>query len=447
MPELLERPVAGAASPVAPAAGSESAPVATRRGRELVWVRAALAVVALHVIDDAFLNPEPGTSAGDHLVSGLVPTALLALLAWGYPRCRPWWQSVLSISVVVLALVNAIGVSGRHVVIDKFGGDDLTGLAAGLAGVVLIGAGLIAARWALRPRAADRSLPRRYGRRAGLAVAVIAGAFFVLLPLGIAIIATHRARAPVNGADLGRPYRLASFRSSDGLRLRGWYLPSQNGAAVIVAPGRTGTLQHARMLARHGYGVLVFDRRGEGESQGDFNVYGWSGQTDLRAAAAYVARQPDVRDGRVGGLGLSVGGETLLQAAADSRLFKAVVAEGASYRSLRDHLAMNGNTPINWISPLTVQTGATAVLSDTKPPPPLKVLVPRISPRAVFFVWGGRGQPDEAWNVDFYRAAGWPKQIWRVPGAGHVGGLDARPAAYERRIVGFFDRHLRPLKR
>src|SRR6476646_8638986 len=112
-------------------------------GGELVYVSVALGVVALHIVDDAFLNVEPGTSAGDHLASGLIPTALLALLAWGYPRCRPWWQSVLSISVGGLALVNAIGVSGRHVVIDKLGGDDLTGLAAGVAGVVLIGAGLI----------------------------------------------------------------------------------------------------------------------------------------------------------------------------------------------------------------------------------------------------------------------------------------------------------------
>jgi hypothetical protein len=26
-----------------------------------------------------------------------------------------------------------------------------------------------------------------------------------------------------------------------------------------------------------------------------------------------------------------------------------------------------------------------------------------------------------------------------VPGAGHTGGIEARPAEYERRVVGFFD--------
>jgi hypothetical protein len=30
----------------------------------------------------------------------------------------------------------------------------------------------------------------------------------------------------------------------------------------------------------------------------------------------------------------------------------------------------------------------------------------------------------------------------KVPGAEHTGGIEAQPAAYERRVVGFFDRHL-----
>ena len=35
------------------------------------------------------------------------------------------------------------------------------------------------------------------------------------------------------------------------------------------------------MLAAHGYGVLLFDRRGEGESEGDSNLFGWGGDTLL----------------------------------------------------------------------------------------------------------------------------------------------------------------------
>ena len=50
----------------------------------------------------------------------------------------------------------------------------------------------------------------------------------------------------------------------------------RNRAAVIVFPGRSGPVPHARMLVRHGYGVLMLDRRGEGASEGDFNARGWA---------------------------------------------------------------------------------------------------------------------------------------------------------------------------
>ena len=87
-------------------------------------------------------------------------------------------------------------------------------------------------------------------------------------------------------------------------------MPSRNGAAVIVAFGRKGTQPHARYLARHGYGVLIFDRRGEGLSRRS-EPHAWNeGERDLDAAIEFLKGRPDVEPGRIGGLGLSVGGET-----------------------------------------------------------------------------------------------------------------------------------------
>ena len=111
---------------------------------------------------------------------------------------------------------------------------------------------------------------------------------------------------------------------------------------MIAFPGRSGPQKQARMLARHGYGVLLFDRRGEGESEGDPNVFGWGGERDLLAAAAYLRSRPDIDSSRIGAIGLSVGGEMLIHAAAHSDAFKAIVTEGASGQSLRDELANPG---------------------------------------------------------------------------------------------------------
>ena len=41
------------------------------------------------------------------------------------------------------------------------------------------------------------------------------------------------------------------------------------------------------------------------------------------------------------------------------------------------------------------------------------------------------------------RGAARRKTLWEIPGAGHVGGIRAQPAEYERRVVGFFDAALR----
>jgi hypothetical protein len=89
-----------------------------------------------------------------------------------------------------------------------------------------------------------------------------------------------------------------------------------------------------------------------------------------------------------------------------------------------------------------VATVATALFTDNLPPATLKSLVPKIH-GAAFFVYGERGQPAERpANTAFYAAAHEPKAIWKVPGSGHIGGLDASPREYERRVVAFFDRYL-----
>ena len=44
-----------------------------------VLVAGCVLVIAVHVVDDSFVQPQPGMSARDHLISGLVPLAVLGL--------------------------------------------------------------------------------------------------------------------------------------------------------------------------------------------------------------------------------------------------------------------------------------------------------------------------------------------------------------------------------
>ena len=411
---------------------------------EVVVARVALGVIGLHVVDDNFLQPSSGTSAADHLVSGLVPLAVVIAAAAVYGRLRAGSRAALALLFGFFGLLG--GSEAAYYAQDVgLSGDDYTGLLSILAGVVLLGIG-VATLW--RSRRRDDRLAWRYCRRALLAFIALLVAGFVLFPLSIAYVVTHVAPSSVPAANLGTAYEDVQFRTSDGFLLKGWYVPSKNRAAVISFPGRSGTRLQARMLARHGYGVLLFDRRGEGESEGDWNIFGWQGERDLRAGAAFLRSRDDVDPERIGGIGRSVGGEMLIEAAAESDAFKAVVREGGSGRSIRDELANSGFTLGNLgnLVNQAVLTTAVAVFTNNLPPEALKDLAPRIAPRAVFFIYGelGQGGSEKKPNQGFYAEAGEPKAIWEVPGAQHVGGITTRPAEYERRVVRFFDRALLP---
>jgi uncharacterized protein len=407
-------------------------------GRETRLVTVAVATVGLHVADDDFLQPQPGTSATDHLVSGFVPLALLLGAAAAYGRLRAGARASIALLLGFFAvLAGTEGVYYAQAVGPS--GDDYTGLLSIPAGLLLLGIGA-ATLWRSRKIGGRRWW--RYARRLLIAGATAFAAVGVLGPVVIAYVVTHTARAEAPRADLGAPYENVEFSTSDGLRLRGWYVRSRNGAAVISFPGRASSQKRAKLLARHGYGVLLFDRRGEGESEGDPNAFGWQGERDIHAAVAYLRSRPDVDPERIGGIGLSVGGEMMIEAAAESTALKAIVSEGASSRSVRDELANPGT---DWKSVVgnAVATATTALFTNNLPPATLKSLVPKIAPGSVFFVYGERGQPAERpANRAFYAAAEEPKAIWEVPGSGHIGGTVAQPKEYERRIVAFFDKSL-----
>lgn len=393
------------------------------------------AVVFLHATVDSFVLPEPGTDGGDHLLRGTVSLALVVLAVLAYPRLRDGGRAALAGVLGTLAVVGAsLAVADARA--GGARGEDWTGFLLLLVGPTLIVLALLLL-WRSRKPGRLRVL-----RRIGLALATVLGAYWLVVPVAMALVATHRPRADVRPVSLGRPYEQAVIRTADGLELAGWYVRSRNGAAVVSYPTRDGKLPQARMLIRHGYGVLLLDARGYGGSQGDPNLFGWDGTKDIDAAVDWLSRRPDVDPGRIGGIGFSVGGEMMLQAAAENPRLRAVVSEGAGSRSFREDL-LNGARGWFALPESVVQSYAVAVMSGTLPPPSLTHLMPRIAPRHVLLIQAGRGVESEKFNVDFSRAARrGSAELWKIPEATHVGGMDARPAEYERRVVGFLDRML-----
>jgi pimeloyl-ACP methyl ester carboxylesterase len=223
-----------------------------------------------------------------------------------------------------------------------------------------------------------------------------------------------------------------AFRATDGVRLSGWLVPGSNGAGVVLAHGSHGsrldTLRHLRMLSRAGYAALAFDARGHGASAGRPNALGWAGGADVAGAVAFLHRRVA---GPVAVLGLSMGAEAALRAAAGGAPIAAIVADGAGASTLGDQRLASGAavpTAVGW---LTMR--AAELLSGQAEPPPLAHVVGRIHV-PVLLVASGAHDEDTLARA-YARRIGRPATVWHVPDATHTEALARHPATYAARVM------------
>ena len=426
----LPRPAEPSLAPTTPARPSRRERFA-RLERPLLL--SGLALVTAHLLDLAVSGP--ATSLLGVLVILAVPTS------WALAQPRVTRPTRLALAVVVGLLALGFGVvsHGLHVVNSGPDWRDVTGVGSVLGGLLLMVAGLAAV-------AAPRRAPSRTGLGwraahglgwlAGAAVVTVAG----VLPFVGASMATHAPRWEIHESALGIAHEEVRIQMDDGRKLSAWYVPSRNGAAVLVSHGSGGSRgrlpRHVRMLARHGYGVLALDNPGNGESDGHSNGLGDNAQPALDAGLDYLARRPDVDPARIAGFGLSLGGEVLLEAASRDRRLAAVVSDGAA-RPLDADDAVGADAPQRAMTWLQLQM--IRGISGMRRSRSLLGIIPDIAPRPVLLIAGG-GFPEEIPASRRYRDAGGRSvQLWELPDAAHTGGLRKHPEAYEQRTIGFLD--------
>jgi uncharacterized protein len=402
-----------------------------RSGESLVFaVGTALALV--HALDDAFVHRGSGLGLGQHALAGLIAVGAGIAGVLAFPSLRPGLRAALALSFGGLALVNGM-LHVIHVGHHGASGGDVTGVLAVAGGLVLVGLA-VAIPWRHRGEGGWKS--RVLAVPAGL-IAVVC----VLGPMALAIVETHKWREPV-GAPPSAAYADVTFKASDGLDIAGWYRPSENGASVLLVHGggsdRKGSVDHARMLARHGYGVLLYDARGRGESDGDPNGYGWDWAKDVDGALAFLRGRDDVDPKRIAALGLSTGADVLIEVAARRDDLAALVTDGAAAGSFEDWHHLKGAGPV--MAPGWVMFKTMRVLSGDPPGPPLEDVVPRIASPTLLISSGTDVERD--FNVAYDKAAGGPVEHWNLPEAHHTDAIHEQPDAYEDRVVAFLNEAL-----
>lgn len=340
-----------------------------------------------------------------------------------------------------VALVGVgIGVGLPHLAAAGNGPATSLGVLALVSGVVLVLLGIAGV---------TRSTPGRWRLLVAPAavIAAVLGVYVLATPLHAALPA--RAAAPTS-APAGVATEDVLVPTGDGERLAAWYVPAQEGAAVVLLPGagssRSGLEEHVRVLAGGGYGVLALDPRGHGDSSGRGMDWGWHGDEDVAAAVGYLSRRADVDPARIAVVGLSMGGEQAIGAAGADPRIRAVVAEGATARSAADlHWLSDA---YGWRGTITealqhVQTAIADLISPAGPPAPLRQAAAAAAPRRLLLIAAGERLDEQHAAADIKAAAPGNVEVWVVPGAGHIAGLSTAPVGWTERVLGFLDAAMR----
>ena len=293
-------------------------------------------------------------------------------------------------------------------------------------------------------------LAAKLGRFGKLAVGGVA--LSLLAAAGIFVRAFHsesasfkaqRHAVPLSDEARAIPGLIAvEFPSRTGETMRGWYAPSQNGAAVVLTHGTGGDrrngLPEARELVGRGFGVLAFDFPGHGESDGE--VHWAAGElASLSGALDFVAARPDVNAKKLGVVGASMGGLIAVRLAEHDARVRALALLGTP-PDLSQVIRLEFK---RWGS--LASSGALFALKhygmtlDRDQP---RSLVARIAPRELLIVGGANDTlipPHMA--RELFLAAQQPKEFYLAPNAKH-GDYAAADPAYTAKLTDFFARAL-----
>ena len=245
-------------------------------------------------------------------------------------------------------------------------------------------------------------------------------------------------------ADFPFPLEATAWTTADGQSIQGWFVPHEaTDRALVLLHGfggnRRSMLPRAKHFRQAGYAVLLYDARACGESSGNAVTFGYHEAKDLLGGLAWL-RERGYR--RIGCIGVSLGGATVLMAAENLGDVRCVVCESvfdelahAVDNRFRYYLRMPAAFGDCLMVPLAEQRTGVA-LADVKP-------IDRIAKlRCPVFIISG-AEDVKTMPADTHRlfeAAPQPKELWMVPQMGH---RDLFSPEYAGRVTSFLEQYMK----
>ncbi|MGH7738677.1 MAG: alpha/beta hydrolase [bacterium] len=304
------------------------------------------------------------------------------------------------------------------------------------------------------------SIPgRRVPRFLGLAFLVIFAGFFYfvygILPekVGQSLAARAQVREALDQPpkDDGFHYQDVDFTASDGVSLKGWWMPSglpgsAKGTIILthgVFKNRDQVLSRAEFLAQAGYQVLLFDFRGCGESGDSPASGGLLEARDYLGAYDYLAKMKRLQKPVIF-FGFSLGAIAALRAGEqEGDKIQAIIAD-SPVPNLRSYIARRtiggafSTLPGFLNRCLSVYNRLTGLSLD-EADLNLMPVVRKITKTPVLYITGEKddlARPEEVRKL-FDATAAHHRRLDYIPGAGHEQTFSIYPIVYERGIFEF----------
>ncbi|MFA5055430.1 MAG: alpha/beta fold hydrolase [Dehalococcoidia bacterium] len=225
------------------------------------------------------------------------------------------------------------------------------------------------------------------------------------------------------------------YFQSDGLKLKGQlFIPDATPCPVLCLchgmprsgtadPNDRGYAGLAERFAEEGFLTVIFNFRGSGESEGNFDIRGWA--RDLKVVLNHIYNMKEADRRKIFMMGFSAGAAVSIYVAAQDKRIASIVACACPDTS---RLAKNRELAQTVIDDYRNM----GVIKDVGFPPSLQEWmqgfddiysakwIDKLSPRPILIIHGDQDDvvsPDSAFNL--YKLAGEPKEIMIVKGAGH----------------------------
>jgi pimeloyl-ACP methyl ester carboxylesterase len=248
-------------------------------------------------------------------------------------------------------------------------------------------------------------------------------------PEGLVLVDVPVEIRGVSPADLGLEFQEVAFSNPWGLTLRGWYIPppglaASSAPAVAYGHGNAADRRHWLDLApavhRAGFGQLLLDFSGRGESQGEVITLGLREAGDLRSAVEFLAGRPEIDSSRIYLAGRSMGAVAAILAADHGAAVRALVLDSpyADLGRIADEAIRGVFPPAVFLRPLAFRVTAWRTGFDPFEVRPIESVARIDVPILILHGTEDRIVSFEH-SRDLSEAAVGPARLVPIPGAGH----------------------------